>query len=186
MCSANRVYSIYNCVQTRSRTPKRAKLGLVVSVVHVRTRLCSCFFGVGPPKNEKRAILCEKVACCELASSLSSLDISSEREPAIRRVLCASGNAAYTGGGLRAHRRGLERPQLARHGLLSPVPTPSPRPRRPRRSRRARPKRQHRCHHHRRRRRACACASCRPPWPTGSVTSRDERGPCSRPASAAR
>ena len=70
----------------------------MVSVVHVRTRLCSRFFGVGPPKNEKRAILCEKVACCELASSLSSLDISSEREPAIRRgFLRARQYSAYPG-----------------------------------------------------------------------------------------
>ena len=95
---AYRANSIYNLIFARSRTPKRAKLGLVVSVVHVRTRLCSRFFGVGPPKNEKRAILCQKVACCELASSLSSLDISSEREPAIRRgFLRARQYSAYPG-----------------------------------------------------------------------------------------
>ena len=51
------------------------------------------------PQNEKRAILCEKGSYCELAGSLSSLDTASEREPAIRRVHGASGNAAYAGGG---------------------------------------------------------------------------------------
>ena len=55
----------------RSRTPKCAKLVLGASAVHVRSRWCSHFFGVGPPKNEKRAILREKGAYCELASSLS-------------------------------------------------------------------------------------------------------------------
>ena len=39
----------------------------------MRSRLCFRFFGVAPPKNEKRAVLCEKGAYCELADSLSSL-----------------------------------------------------------------------------------------------------------------
>ena len=38
--------------------------------VHVRSRLCSRFFGVGIQKNEKRAILREKGAYCELVSLL--------------------------------------------------------------------------------------------------------------------
>ena len=74
-CSGNRANSIYNRIFARSRTPKRAKLVLGTSAVHVRSRLCSCFFGVGIQKNEKRAILCEKGAYCELVSSSSSLDI---------------------------------------------------------------------------------------------------------------
>ena len=74
-CSGHRANSIYNRIFARSRTPKRAKLVLGTSAVHVRSRLCSCFFGVGTQKNEKRAILCEKGAYCELVSSSSSLDI---------------------------------------------------------------------------------------------------------------
>ena len=66
----HRANSIYNRIFARSRTPKRAKLVLGTSAVHVRSRLCSCFFGVGIQKNEKRAILCEKGAYCELVSSL--------------------------------------------------------------------------------------------------------------------
>ena len=101
-CSANRANLVYNRTFARSHTPKCKTLGLGASAVHVRSRWCSRFFGVGPPQNEKRAILCEKGAYCELASSLSSLDTASEREPAIRRVHGASGNAAYTGG-IRRH-----------------------------------------------------------------------------------
>ena len=85
-CSGNRANSIYNRIFARSRTPKCAKLVLGASAVHVRSRLCSRFFGVGIQKNEKRAILCVKGAYCELVSSSSSLDTASQREPAIRRV----------------------------------------------------------------------------------------------------
>ena len=49
-CSANRANLIYGRVFARSLTPKRAaKLGLWASAVHVRSRLCSRFFG-GPAK----------------------------------------------------------------------------------------------------------------------------------------
>ena len=123
---------IYNRIFARSRTPKCAKLVLGASAVHVRSRLCSRFFGVGPPKNEKKAILCEKGAYCELVSSLSSLDTASEREPAIRRVFFARQAMLSLPGNMRVHTRGLERPQLAGHGYLSPVPTTSSRRRRPR------------------------------------------------------
>ena len=68
-CSGHRANSIYNRIFSRLRTPKCAKLVLGASAVHVRSRLCSRFFGVGPPQNEKRAILCKKGAYCELASS---------------------------------------------------------------------------------------------------------------------
>ena len=99
--------SIYNRIFARSRTPKCAKLVLGASAVHVRSRLCSRFFGVAPPKNEKRAVLCEKGAYCELASSLSSLDTAcSFLQPfgafMVRQAMRARGG----GGGLRAHRRG--------------------------------------------------------------------------------
>ena len=39
----------------RPRAPKCAKLGLGASAVHVRSRLCSRFFGVGPTKKAKKA-----------------------------------------------------------------------------------------------------------------------------------
>ena len=61
---------------------------------------------------------------------------------------------------MRVHTRGLKRPQLAGHGLLSPVPTTSRRCHRTRPRPCPCPKRQHRCHHRRRR----ACAS----WPPHS------------------
>ena len=109
-CSANRGHLIYNRIFARSRTPKCAtpgtKLGLGGAAVHVRSRLFPRFFGVGPPKNKKKAILCEKGAYCELVSSLSSLDTASERErrkPAIRRVLGASGNIQPTRGHAGTH-----------------------------------------------------------------------------------
>ena len=46
------------------------------------TMMFSLFWRRPPKKNEKRAILREQGAYCELASSLSSLDTASEREPA--------------------------------------------------------------------------------------------------------
>ena len=46
-----------------------AKLVLGASAVHVRSRLCSRFFGVAPPKNEKKAFFCGKGAYYELVSS---------------------------------------------------------------------------------------------------------------------
>ena len=174
-------------VLSRVRTPRNAKrwgLGPPPSTCAHDGALAFLASAPPNPQNEKRAILCEKGAYCELASSLSSLDTASEREPApfgafwVRQAMRPT-----PGGGLRAHRRGLERPQLARHGLLSPVPTAS---RRRRRSlplpRRRRPQGQHRCHH-RRPCRPCACVSCRgPPWPTAAGGSRDQRGP--RPTAA--
>ena len=42
---------------------------------------------------------------------------ASEREPAIRRVFFARQAILSLPGGMRVHTRGLERPQLARHGL---------------------------------------------------------------------
>ena len=97
-CSGNRANSIYNRIFARSRTPKCAKLVLGTSAVHVRSLLCSRFFGVGIKKNEKRAILCEKGPNCELVSSSSSLDTASQREPAIRRdFLRARQYSAYPG-----------------------------------------------------------------------------------------
>ena len=163
ICSGNRANSIYNRIFARSRTPKCAKLVLGASAVHVRSRLCSRFFGVGIQKNEKRAILCVKGAYCELVSSSSSLDKASQREPAIRRVFFARQAIISLPGGMRVHTRGLERPQLARHGLLSPVPTASLTRRRSLALHRRSPCRRH----HLRPCRARACASCRPPWPTG-------------------
>ena len=85
-CSGHRANSTYNRIFVRSRTPKRAKLVLGASAVHVRSQLCSRFIGVVAPQNEKKAILCVKGAYCELVSSYSSLDTASEKEPAIRRV----------------------------------------------------------------------------------------------------
>ena len=87
-CSGNRANPIYDRTFARSRTPKRAKLALGGSAVHVRSRLCARFFGVGP-KNEKKkkkkkkekAALFEKGSHRELASSL---DTASERGVASR------------------------------------------------------------------------------------------------------
>ena len=67
------MHLIYNLIFARSRTPKCAKLVLGASAVHVRLRPCSfsLFWRRPPPKNEKKAILCEEGAYCELVSSLS-------------------------------------------------------------------------------------------------------------------
>ena len=43
------------------------------------------FFWRRPPQNEKKAILCEKGAYCELVSSLSSLDTVVRQAPAQQR-----------------------------------------------------------------------------------------------------
>ena len=99
-CSGNRGYLIYNRIFARSRAPKCVKLGLGASAVHVRSRPCSRFFGVGPQKG----------AYCELVSSLSSLDTASEKEPGIRRVFfCAPGNTQPT----RGHAGTYEGPRAA-------------------------------------------------------------------------
>ena len=59
--SWNGANSVYNRIFARSRTPKCATLVLGASAVHVRSRLCSHFFGVGTQKNEKRAIFVKRV-----------------------------------------------------------------------------------------------------------------------------
>ena len=133
-CSGHRANSNYNRIRARSRTPKRAKLVLGASAVHARSRWCSRFFGVAPPQNEKMAFLCEKGAYCELASSSSSLDTASQREPAIRRdFLRARQYSAYPGacGYIRGASSGHNSSDTDISDL-SPVPTTSSRRRRPR------------------------------------------------------
>ena len=162
-CSGNRANSIYNRIFARSRTPKCAKLVLGASAVHVRSRLCSRFFGVGPPKKrEKGDFVCKR--CVLRTREFVKFVRYRKRERASHSTRSLARQAIISlPGGMRVHTRGLERPQLARHGLLSPVPTASLTRRRSLALHRRRPCRRH----HRRRCRARACASCRPPWPTG-------------------
>ena len=97
---------------------------------------------------------------------LSRLDTATETRPVQASHSARFGSARQCGlhrGGRGHIGGGGERPQLARNGLLSPVPSPS------RHCPRSRPSR---CCG-RMNRRACACLS---PWPTERVAARRDRG----------
>ena len=100
---------------------------------------------------------------------LFRLDTASETRPVqashSARFGCAWQCGLHRGGWGCGHiGGGLERPQLARNGLLSPVPSPSPSCRRPR----SRPRPRRTPSRRRRRGRACACPPQSRPWPTAT------------------
>ena len=126
-CSGNRANSIYNCLFARSRTPQMRKVGAWGVRRHVRSRLCWRFFGFWrrrQKKREKGDFVCKR--CVLRTRGFVEFVRYRKRERARHSARFFARQAIISlPGGMRVHTRGLERPQLARHGLLSPVPTAS-------------------------------------------------------------